>query len=366
MAAVLAAALFVVSFGLAAVLVPAARRWAIRIGFLDVPAAHKIHAAPVPYGGGLALAATIVLTVLGAYAVVVVRPAWIPAELAVHFDGARAQFGRVGILLLLGLVVHLLGTIDDRRGLSPALKLGVELAVGAAFAIFVEPIAGFIGGGTLGWLARVAITAVWIAGVTNVFNFLDHMDGVCAGVALIVSAAFTAVAIQTDQLFLAAILTVLMGACAGFLLYNAHPARIFLGDGGSLLIGFMLGALTTVFTFYGGDGAKYPLYRYLAPLAVLAVPLCDAGTVVAIRLARGRPVTVGDRNHLAHRLVALGLTPRGAADTVYVLTLYTGVSAVMLYLVESTTAAALILAQVLVVFLLMRLLETAGRGQSGT
>lgn len=355
-------ALFLVSLGLAAALVPAARRWAVRHDFLDRPSARKVHKEPVPYGGGLAVAATVVVAVGAGYAGVLAAPAWAPAELAVHFAGARAQFTKVGVLLIGGLVILILGLIDDRRGLGAGVKLAVQLAVGAAFALLVEPIGLFLVDGPAARAAQIAVTAVWIAGVTNIFNFMDHMDGICAGVATIVCAAFAAVAVQTGQHFLAAILLTLMGACSGFLIYNVNPAKIFLGDGGSQFIGYMLGALTTVFTFV--EVGKYPLYTYFAPLAVLAVPLCDAAAVVWIRLRLGRPIHHGDSNHLAHRLVSLGMTPRGAADTIYVLTLYTAVSAVLLYFVESTTAAILILAQVVVVFMVMRLLESAGRSAS--
>lgn len=358
--------LFLVSFAAAAALVPAARRWAVRYDFLDRPGGHKAHAQPVAYGGGLAVAATVVLVTAAGYAVVFSAPSWAPPELSVHFAGARAQLLKVGVLLACGLAILILGLIDDRRGLGAGVKLSVQLAVGAAFGWLVEPVGLFLGDGAAARAGQIAVTAVWIAGVINVFNIIDHMDGVCAGVAAIVCAAFTAVAVQTGQHFLAAMLLVLMGACAGFLLYNAHPATIFLGDAGSQFIGFMFGALTTVFTFVELEGDAYPLYRYFAPLAVLAVPLCDAAAVVLIRWRMGRPLHVGDLNHLAHRLVALGMTPRGAADTIYALTLFTGVSAVLLYLVKSTTAGILILAQVVVVFMLMRLLEAKGRSRGDT
>lgn len=360
--------LFALAFVIAVAAVPFARRRAIRQNFFDVPAENKVHREPVPYGGGSAVVYSVVAVVALGYGAIIAHQKWdlhwAPEAISRHFDGALSQFQKVGILLICALVIHILGVIDDRRGLSARVKLAVQLGVGALFALSVEPVSMFLDDGVGLRIVQIIITAVWIAAVTNMFNFLDHMDGICAGVAVIVSAAFVAVAVQTNQLFLALMLTVLMGSCAGFLIFNIHPARIFLGDGGSLFIGFMLGALTTVFTFYSPD-PKYLLYQYLAPLAVLAVPVWDAAMVVWIRLRTRRPIYRGDRNHLAHRLVALGMTPRGAAGTIYVLTLYTAVSAVLLYFVENTDAALLVLAQVAMVFLLMRILELTGRAKGG-
>jgi UDP-GlcNAc:undecaprenyl-phosphate GlcNAc-1-phosphate transferase len=197
--------------------------------------------------------------------------------------------------------------------------------------------------------------------VTNAFNLLDHMDGLSSGVALLAGAAFLVVALQTGQGFMAAMIVPLLGACAGFLLFNFPPAKIFLGDAGSLFIGFWMSCLTISFTFYD---AHYRLYTYVVPLAVLAVPLFDTSSVLVIRLLRRKPLFEGDTNHLAHRLTALGLSRRGAVLTVYALTLATGISAVLLYFVTER-GALLILVQVLLTFGIITLLEAAGRRHDG-
>ena len=194
--------------------------------------------------------------------------------------------------------------------------------------------------------------------MTNAFNLLDHMDGLSSGVAFLSGAAFLIVAIQTGQAAIGSLLVPLLGACAGFLLFNFPPARIFLGDAGSLFIGFWLSCLTISFTFYD---AHYALYTYFVPVAVLAVPLFDTGSVVLIRLLGRRPVFEGDTNHVAHRLTRLGMSRRLAVLTIYALTLFAGVSAVLLYHVRQTAGAMLILVQLLLTFGIMTILEVAGR-----
>src|SRR5262249_27379499 len=159
-------------------------------------------------------------------------------------------------------------------------------------------------------------------------NLLDHMDGLSGGVAFLSGAAFLVVAIQTGQTLIAAMLVPLLAACLGFLCFNFPPAKIFLGDAGSLFVGFWLSCLTISFTFYE---SRYPFYTSLVPLAVLAVPLFDTAVVVLIRLFNHKPIFEGDTNHLAHRLTALGMSRKGAVLTVYALTLTAGFSAVLLY-----------------------------------
>jgi UDP-GlcNAc:undecaprenyl-phosphate GlcNAc-1-phosphate transferase len=335
--------LFVASLAGAAILTPLAIAVSRRLGFLDLPGPRKIHTVAVPYGGGVAVAAAVLLTTLGALRARGPAPP--------HLPGTPKTFSY--LLCAAGSVVILaLGLVDDRRKLSPRVKLAVEAVVAAGVALGGERLQLFGAPVPL----SIAITMLWILGITNAFNLLDHMDGLCAGVAVLSGIAFLAVAIQTGQEQVAAMLVPLLGACAGFLLYNFPPARIFLGDAGSLFIGFWISCLTISFTFYT---APYPLYTYLVPLAILAVPLYDTGSVVVIRLVRRRPIFEGDTNHLAHRLTALGFSRRGAVLTVYALTLIAGLSAVLLYQVRQA-GACVILSQLLLTFGIMTLLESQG------
>jgi UDP-GlcNAc:undecaprenyl-phosphate GlcNAc-1-phosphate transferase len=321
-------------------------RIARRFSFLDQPGPRKIHAEPVPYGGGLVVALTVLSATFASRYwpdVPADRPGVKPFPWVLYTMGS--------------LVILVLGLVDDRRRLSAGLKLLVQTIVavgvalgGARFQLFDAPP-----------VVSIALTTVWILAVTNSFNLLDHMDGLSGGVAVLAGSAFLIVALQTEQMLIAAMIVPLLGACLGFLCFNFPPAKIFLGDAGSLFIGFWLSCLTISFTFYE---AKYPLYTYFVPLAILAVPLFDTASVVLIRLLRRKPIFEGDTNHLAHRLVALGLSRRGAVLTVYALTLTAGLSAVLLYHV-SQRGALLLLVQLLLTFGIITLLETAGRRNDG-
>jgi UDP-GlcNAc:undecaprenyl-phosphate GlcNAc-1-phosphate transferase len=255
------------------------------------------------------------------------------------------------------LVILVLGLVDDRKRLSARFKLFVQTIVATGVALGGERLQLF----DVPAPVSIAVTVMWILGVTNAFNLLDHMDGLSSGVALLAAGAFLAVAHQTGQVFIASMTVPLMGACAGFLLFNFAPAKICLGDAGSLFIGFWLSCLTISFTFYN---AHYALYTYFVPLAVLAVPLFDTSSVCLIRLLNRKSIFEGDTNHLAHRLTALGMSRRGAVLTVYALTLATGISAVLLYHVTQT-GAFLILVQLLLTFGIITLLEAAGRRHDG-
>ena len=340
-------ALFVVSFLLTANLIPWVSRLARRRGFLDLPGSRKIHAEPIPYGGGLAVAGGLLVTAL-------IACLWAPQEILP--EGTVADRATTLAVYAMGsLVILALGLVDDRRGLSAGYKLSVQAIVATGVAIGGERLELFDRGEFL----ETLVTILWILAVTNAFNLLDHLDGLSAGVAAISGVALLIVALQTGQTLLAALLVPLLGACAGFLVFNFPPARIFLGDAGSLFIGFWLSCLTISFTFYSEE-ARYPLYTYFVPLAVLAVPLFDTSSVVLIRLSRGRPIFEADTNHLAHRLVAMGLSRRRALLAVYVLTLYAGLSAVLLYHVNQT-GAIIVLSQLLLTFGIITLLEISGR-----
>ncbi len=330
----------------AVALTPLMIRLARRVAFLDQPGPRKIHTEPVPYGGGLVVALTVLAATFASRYwpdFPADRPGVKPFPWTVYAMGS--------------LVILVLGLVDDRRRLSAGFKLLVQAIVATGVALGgtrlqlfdVPPVVG------------VAVTVLWILTVTNALNLLDHMDGLSSGVALLAGASFLAVAVQTGQNVLAAMIAPLLGACLGFLCFNFPPAKIFLGDAGSLFIGFWLSCLTISFTFYE---ARYPLYTYFVPLAVLAVPLFDTASVVLIRLLRRKPIFEGDTNHLAHRLVALGMSRRGAVLTVYALTLTAGLSAVLLYHV-SQRGALLILVQLLLTFGIITLLEAAGRRHDG-
>jgi UDP-GlcNAc:undecaprenyl-phosphate GlcNAc-1-phosphate transferase len=314
------------SFLAALLLAPLAAALARRAGFLDRPGPRKIHAEPVPYGGGLAVALAVACGMRGGLA------EQIPLLVA------------AGTMLLLGLV-------DDAITLSPRVKLAAQAAAALGLAPFGFRLELF----DLGPVPGTLVTLAWIVGITNAFNLLDHMDGLSGGVAAICAAALLWTAEQTGQAALAAALAALGGALLGFLPWNFPKARLFLGDAGSLFVGFWLAALTVKGTFYR---PPYPLYTYLVPLAVFAVPLYDTASVLLLRLRARAPLFQGDTRHFAHRLVSLGLSRPQAVLSVYVLACFTGLSAALIYQVRES-GALLVLGQVLLAFLLIGILEGA-------
>lgn len=297
----LAALLPVAALVLAAAVVPPLRRLAWRIDLVDRPrdGAHKTHARPMAYGGGAAIW-------LATLAVCLPLLLWTEAGAAL----ARP----VLILLAAGTALLLLGLADDRRPLPPLPRFAVQLAViatlVAASPLFRLPIlAGHP------WVAGLA-SVLWIAALTNAFNFLDNMDGLAAGVGVLVLLVLAAVGWLTGQPQTAVLCLVLAGASLGFLIYNFPPASLFMGDAGGLFLGLAAGSTSVLLAAQLGQaGASLPVR--LAPLLALAVPVYDLVSVSLIRLRLGRPPWVGDRNHISHRLVALGLSRRNAVLVIY-------------------------------------------------
>ncbi len=356
----LLAVAFLAALLLSADSIPWIIRMARRRGFLDLPGPRKIHTQPMPYGGGLAVALGMLGTLVAGVgaAALHAKYGWFGRlPISVHAAGVLAQLTTLAVYGLGSLVILVLGLTDDRKKLSPRFKLGVQAIVALGTVLGGERLSLFWEGSVAGHVVGATVTVLWIVAITNAFNLLDHMDGLAAGAAMLVSLAFGAIAVQTGQVFLAAALAALAGACLGFLAFNFPPSKIFLGDAGSLFIGYWLSVLTISFTFYE---SYRPLYSYAVPLVVLAVPLFDTARVVLIRLRDRRPIFQGDTNHVAHRLVAMGMSRRGAVLTIYVLTLVTGLSAVLLYQVRLSGAGS-VLVQLALVVLLITLLEIAGR-----
>lgn len=308
----------------------AAIRLAPRFGYVDHPGGHKSHGAVVPYGGGIAifLASWVPLAILLLVANLL-DPAWIAdtfgEQARAYAVGLNKRAFAALIIMAGGGALHLLGLFDDVRPLSAGLKLAVIAAIGLAVPLVAEVrIAEFAGpiGATL-------LTAAWIIVITNTFNFLDNMDGLSAGVACICMGFLIVCGLAAGQVFVPATGCVFLGAMGGFLAFNFPPARLFMGDAGSLLVGYMLAVLSILTTYYeSASGA--PPYALAMPLVVLAIPLYDFVSVVVIRLREGRNPMKGDQRHFSHRLVERGLSRRLAVLTIYLATAVTGLCATLL------------------------------------
>ena len=351
---------FVVSCGVTAFM-----RWfSPRIGLIDQPAARKVHTTPTPLGGGVGIVAGFLITTVAAQLAVwwLLRqpqlPDWFPIELRPHLAGVLARSGQFWILAGAGLAVATMGFLDDYRPLpwQPRLLMQLALAIGLASGGFRATVFA-----SQPWIGFV-LTVLWICVLINAFNFLDNMDALSSGIGLIASTVFAVVMLTSTaepKWFVGGVLLVLVGSIAGFLCHNWPPARIFMGDAGSMFIGLMLASLTLHGTFY--DAGQSTRSVILAPLCVLAVPLYDFTSVMLIRLSQGRSPFQPDKSHFSHRLVELGLSRKYAVLTVHLCTITTGLGALLLYRVHDWTGAILVLTMVLCVLAVIAILETVGR-----
>jgi UDP-GlcNAc:undecaprenyl-phosphate GlcNAc-1-phosphate transferase len=276
------ALIFTSSALLAVLLTPVSRRIAVRFDVMDLPASHKRHTVATPYLGGLAL----VVAVLGAVLLyVIIRP---PAS----------SLGELLAVMALAVTVAAIGFRDDFRPLGPLLRLGVEVAaVGGLWAVDVR--IGVFGSDLLNFAA----TVIWVVGLVNAQNFLDNIDGLSAGLAAIASGWLLVIAAVNGQFLVAALAAGVMGCGVGFLWHNAHPAKIYMGDGGSLFLGFLLAYLTIKLRFRGPT-----VSTFLVPMLVVGVHIFDMALVVITRLIRGRSPLQGGTDHTSHRLLRLGLS----------------------------------------------------------
>ncbi len=337
------------------------RRLAPRLGLVDRPAGRKGHGRPMPLGGGVAIFLGIWLPVFAGLALGFVLlsrfPGLLPGDMGDYIAGGLGRLKQLVIILAGAVIVAGAGLVDDRRGLSPWAKLALQTGVALMLVFSHMQITLFFENP---WFSAL-LTVLWVVGITNAFNLLDNMDGLSAGVALIVSAILAVVGLQTGQVLLSAFAISIGGALAGFLWFNFPPASIFMGDCGSTLVGYLLSVLSVELTFFQPDK---PLFFAIVPLLIFAVPLFDTISVVVIRLESGRSPFVGDTNHLSHRLVRLGMTRRQAVLTIYLVTIAIALGATILY--QSTTmGSAVVLIQALAVIAIIIVLESAGRRSRG-
>ncbi len=256
-----------------------------------------------------------------------------------YFTGMQRHIPLLLTFLAATLLIHLLGLLDDRKPMRPWPKLLAQFAIAAALVFvgeFVDPL--HQGGAfriltSLGLIPSALLSILWIVALTNAFNFLDHMDGLSGGVAFICAFNFLLAVIFNGQWFVAALLLTFMGSVLGFLCFNFPPATIFMGDGGSMVLGFILSVLTIRTTYYESN---HKWYSVLMPLFVMAVPLYDLVIVSVLRLMKGRSPMRGDTNHFSHRLTRHGFSKRGAVLVIYAVTLSAGITAPLLARVDDT------------------------------
>ncbi|NLY51843.1 MAG: undecaprenyl/decaprenyl-phosphate alpha-N-acetylglucosaminyl 1-phosphate transferase [Firmicutes bacterium] len=304
------------------------QRMAEKLGIVDEPNARRLNRVPIPTAGGI----------------VIILAFWA----AIWLSGVRHP--AVNGLLAGSLIIGVTGIIDDLWDLRPRTKfLGQILAAAAVVAngtvvqFVTNPFGGMI---YLGWLG-VPLTILWIVAVTNMFNFIDGLDGLAAGVAVIASLSLFSVAHELGYGFVAVLLLALAGSTLGFLRYNFNPASVFMGDTGAMFLGFMLSSLAVEGALKGAATVAVAV-----PVVILGLPTLDTVFSVVRRVRNGLPFYKADRGHLHHRLLDLGLSQRQAVLLLYGTALVFGSLGVLL--VQAPPALGLGL-----LFLLLGLLISA-------
>ena len=285
--------IFLTALTLTAISTPLIRRLAVWSGFVDMPAGRKLHHAPTPLLGGLAIAASAFIAFI---LLVTVLPIsfWAPSV--------------VGTILACAIIV-IVGLVDDRRHLPAWAKLSGQLI--AAIILILAGVQVRLG--IPMWL-NIALTIVWLVGITNAMNFLDNMDGLSAGISGVAAAFILLLAAQNKQHLVAALAAGILGACLGFLRYNFKPARIFMGDAGSMFLGFLLAVLCLQLRF--PDNVNF--ITWMVPVFIMGLPIYDTTLVIISRIRRGvNPLTTAGKDHLSHRLVSRGFSQREAVLILY-------------------------------------------------
>ncbi|HLB49582.1 MAG TPA: hypothetical protein VJL59_21420 [Anaerolineales bacterium] len=283
-----------------------------RIGFVAKPSARKTHIVPVPLMGGVAIWAAFVVSLL--------------------IFGRGTQFVELVAIIVGGTLISAVGLVDDRVGLGPSVKL-----LGQVLAALILVMGGVKAQLFHNMWLDLGLTLFWVIGICNAINFMDNMDGLAAGVSAVAAGSFLVLAALNGQVLVSSLAAALLGACLGFLVYNFQPAITFMGDTGSLLLGFMLAVLGIKLNFPG----VHPFSTWMAPIVVLGLPIFDTALVTLSRLRRRVSIAQGGADHASHRLARLGLSHRRVVVALYTVGASLGVSSVLITESEPLLANAL-------------------------
>lgn len=312
------------AFSVVMICTPIVRTIALRCGKVDLPSARKVHQQPIPRLGGITictgtLVALLITCVLG----------------ALNLFPHEAIPGIIGVGLG-SICFFLIGLVDDLIGLSPITRLVLQCGVASlAWLIGVRieflslPGLGLI---QLGWLG-LPLTVIWLTGVVNAINWIDGLDGLASGVSGIAAVVLSIICLHTGQLAPALIMLALSGSLLGFLFYNFNPAQIFMGDGGSYFIGFLLASVGVI-----GLAKSATATAILLPFLILGVPIFDMTAVIITRLCGGSSPFTADKRHLHHRLLKAGLSHRLTVLVIYTIALWVGSLAIAFVGISSSLA----------------------------
>jgi len=284
---------FALALAIAWAITPVVAELARRVGAMDEPEARKMHAVPTPRLGGVAIFFGVL----------------IPSLVLLSNEGA------VRAILVGASLITLVGVLDDVRGTRPLVKLALQVGVALMLVLYgvqVETLSlPGLGILVLGWVG-IPFTVLWVVALMNIVNFIDGMDGLAAGVCAISSVTFAIIAVSLGRLDMGILAAVVAGSTLGFLWHNFHPASIFMGDSGSLLLGFLLAAITLQGFLKG-----VATVALVIPLLVLGIPILDTGFAILRRVKNHKPIHVADRGHIHHRFSNLGYSQRQTVAIIY-------------------------------------------------
>lgn len=325
---------FFISIGVVLVLTPAVIFLANKTGAVDKPDARKVHTTPIPRIGGIGIYLAFTVSI----AVVTVIS---------NFEGETLK--EIVGLLVSGSLMFLVGIIDDYKNLPAKVKLLGQIGAAAVLAVGFDVRVDFVtdpfGDYIYFEMLAVPATIFWLVGLTNTVNLIDGLDGLAAGVSGLAATTILLVAME-QHFFLITILTAaLAGAAFGFLFYNTNPAQIFMGDSGSLFLGFMLAGISIV-----GAMKSAATIALIVPILALGIPILDTFFAILRRYLGGQPIFKPDKGHLHHRLLRLGFTQRQAVLLMYVISALLGVSAIALTEVDNQIAVVILIVVVVSIF----------------
>lgn len=329
----------VIPFFLTLLFSPFYRRFAIRYKILDIPNQRKIHKEPVPLSGGLAIFTSTIITFL------------------IFFTKLKNFL----LLIVLSFFIVIIGVINDRKNLSASFRLVVQIFCALLFIFFAERIS-FLPKSFLGDTLEIIISLIWIIGITNAYNYLDGLDGLAAGSAVINFFYFSIILFMNNQPALAFFCLIMLFSCLGFLPYNfSKTKKVFLGDAGSTFLGFVLACIGIL-----GNWAEDNFVKVAIPILILGVPIFDMTFTTIMRFKEKKIRTIiewleyAGKDHFHHYLLELGFLPNAAAFLIFLFTVSLGMSAIMVSN-DKAPEAFLTLTQAIVLFIIIGMLIVMGK-----
>ena len=327
------------AFAVSYFMVPSVKRFAESVGAIDMPNARRINKVPVPRMGGIAIFYGFIFS-------------------AILFVDLTDQVK--GILIGSGIIA-IMGGFDDVYNLSPMIKLAVQIgaaAVCVACGVMVDGITNFMAEGDMFFFSQpisVLVTILWIVGCTNAINLIDGLDGLAVGMSCISATTLFIISVIVEDINInvSVILVCVIGACTGFWPYNRNPARIFMGDVGSQMLGFLLSSISVMGLF-----KMHALVTMLIPFLAMAVPLADTAFAFMRRILKGQSPFHADKGHFHHRLLAMGLSQKQAVTVMYAISIMLGIFAyLMIGKTRNVKIVCLAVAFVLVLFIVVFVLK---------